>query len=149
MAGEMHAGFVDHTLVHRRRRHRGKLARLATGQRPVKQRQHISPVGRIELTGDRRTGQRQVQDIEYRATSGNGRITAVDRSRRLKIAEFDIQAQSLGARFEQAAVTEHHRMRLTGISRQLQTKLRSDASRLAAGHRDQWAHYFSSSRFST
>jgi hypothetical protein len=63
-------GLVDDALVHRRRRHRGKLAGLAAGQRAVEQGQHVGAVGRIELTGPGGGGQRNVQDVERLLAAG-------------------------------------------------------------------------------
>ena len=51
MAGEMHASIVDDAFVHRRRRHRGELAGLATGQCTVEQSEDVGTVGGIEPAG--------------------------------------------------------------------------------------------------
>jgi len=145
VASKRHASGVDHALVHRRRRHRGKFAGNAASQGPVEQFQDIGAVGRVELTGDARCAQRLVQHPH-----GLGARFTVDRLARQIFAQFDrdlLPGRAGGQVARVAHPEEGQAVAQTGA--RLDGQFGADPGGFAAGDGDQRRGHCSSRRYST
>ena len=67
VAGKGTARIIDHTLVQRGGDHGRELPRLAPGNRPIQETDHIIGVGCIQLTGDHGGRKRQITDGQHTA----------------------------------------------------------------------------------